>query len=79
MYAQSATTRSSFSSARSASAMRESATTSATSSARPLSSTACTVGAMRSMNVPAPGLAPKRTTVVEAKVSGPVVRSSVTS
>ena len=59
--------------------MRESATTARTSSAVPLSVTSCTVGAMRSRKVLAPGVAANRATVREVKVSGPVVRSRVTS
>ena len=61
--------------------MRESATTAATSSDRPLSVTSCTVGAIRSMNVRAPGVAANRTTVRERErrrtgreVEGDVVR-----
>ncbi len=45
--------------------MRESANTVAGSSERPFSVTECTVRAMRSMNVDAPSVAAKRTTVRE--------------
>jgi hypothetical protein len=59
--------------------MRESANTAAGSSARPFSTISWTLGATRSAKVAEPGCAEKRTTLVEAKVSGPVVRSSSTS
>ncbi len=79
VYAQSATTRSSLSAARPSSAMRESANTCAGSSGRPLSTTSRTVGATRSTNVLAPSVAVNRTTVVDANVVAPVVRSRSTS
>ena len=59
--------------------MRESANTCAGSSARPLSTTSRTVGATRSTNVLPPSVAVNRTTVVDANVVAPVVRSRSTS
>ncbi len=80
-YAQSATTRSSFSPARSGSGMRPVAGSySAGSMADPLRTTSRTSASTRSQNTSAPGSAQRnRTSVVEPNRSGPVVRSSSTA
>ena len=79
VYAHSATTRNSFCAARSSITMRESANAVDGSMTRPLSVTSRTDGATRSINVLAPGVAENRTSEVDKKVVGPVVRSRLTS
>src|SRR5690606_2387272 len=79
MYAQSATTTSSLLACRSGSCTREFPNTSTGSSDVPLRTTSWTTGAMRSMNVDAPGSASNSTRVLDPNTSLPRVRSSSTS
>ena len=58
--------------------MRESANA-PTGTSRPFSVIECTSRAIRSMNVSAPSVAEKRTTVRDPKTSAPLVRSRPTS
>jgi hypothetical protein len=79
MYRQSDSTVSTLSRARPGSWIRTPSETSAGSSSVPLSTTECTASVIASMNVVAPGLARKRTVVVERKRRSPRVRSRTTS
>ena len=79
VYMPSATTVSSFSAARSSSWMRTPSLTDAGSRLTPFRVTECTARVIASMKVEAPGVAVNLTVVVLPNVSGPVVRSRVTS